>query len=70
MKKITRKEFDKIIIKLLGRDNIAMSKITHVTTEAGKCAILDGQCYADTKALKLIGGAVKRKKRRSYKDEN
>ena len=66
MKKITRKEFDKIIIKLLGRDNIAMSKITHVTTEAGKCAILDGRCYADTKALKLIGGAVKHKKRRSY----
>ena len=62
MKKITRKEFDKIIIKLLGRDNITMSKITHVTTKVGKCTILDGQCYADTKALKLIGGAVKRKK--------
>ena len=66
MEKINKKQFDRVIIALLGRDHIAMAGITHITMEAGKCSTVDGQCYADSKALKLIGVAPKRKKRRTY----
>ena len=36
------------------------------TMKVGKCAVLDGQHYADGKALKLIGVSAKREKRRVY----
>ena len=66
LRKINRKQYDKVIIALLGKDHIALTGITLVTMKAGKCAVVDNQHYADTRALKLIGVAPKRKKRRSY----
>ena len=66
MRKINKKQFDKVIIALLGDNHNAMTGITHVTLKRGKCSTVDGQWYADTKALKLIGVAPKRTKRRSY----
>jgi len=66
LRKISKKQFDKVLIALLGENHIAMTGITHVTMKAGKCAILNDSYYADSKALKLIGQAPKRQKRRSY----
>ena len=66
MEKINKKQFDKVIIALLGKGHIAMTGITHVTLKRGKCSTVGGQWYADSKALELIGVAPKRQKRRSY----
>ena len=66
LRKINKSQFDKIVIALLGNDHVTLTGTTHVMMKAGKCAILDGQCYADDNALKLIGKATKRRKRRSY----
>ena len=66
MEKINKRQFDRVVTALLGRDHIAMTGITHITMEAGKCSTVGGQWYADSKALKLIGQAPKRTKRRSY----
>ena len=66
MRKISKKQFDRIITALLGTGHNTMTGITHVTLKRGKCSTVDGQWYADSKALELIGVAPKRTKRRSY----
>ena len=67
MREISKNQYNKIIRELVGRTPDSFTGgITKIQLKAGKCAQIDDKYYADDKALKLIGVATARKKRRVY----
>lgn len=67
MRKVTEEQFMKIKKLLLsGHAQDFIGGITKIDMVAGKCAVVDGKHYADTKALRLIGELPAVKKRRVY----
>ena len=66
LKEITKNQFIKITMALLGKSHDLYGGITKIDIKAGKCAQVDGEYYADDKALKLIGIGERSAGRKSY----